>query len=233
MLTGDENIVDLDFEVQWRVNPLKASDFVFNLQNPEGTIKAISESAMREVIGRRNIQAILTNEQSSIAQEVKEMVQKALDEYGAGVRIEVVQLVSVNPPPEVRPAFIDVNAAQQDADTAQNEAKTYASREVPQARGKASQIVQQAEAYRTKATADATGQAARFSEVYASYKAAPAISRERIFLETMEKVLGSVNKVIIDQNGAQPGTASAAGVLPVLPLSEFGARAQSQTGAAR
>jgi modulator of FtsH protease HflK len=233
MLTGDENIVDLDFEVQWRVNPLKASDFVFNLQNPEGTIKAISESAMREVIGRRNIQAILTNEQSSIAQEVKEMVQKALDEYGAGVRIEVVQLVSVNPPPEVRPAFIDVNAAQQDADTAQNEAKTYASREVPQARGKASQIVQQAEAYRTKATADATGQAARFSEVYASYKAAPAISRERIFLETMEKVLGSVNKVIIDQNGAQAGTASAAGVLPVLPLSEFGARAQSQTGAAR
>ncbi|SDN78619.1 protease FtsH subunit HflK [Methylobacterium phyllostachyos] len=233
MLTGDENIVDLDFEVQWRVNPLKASDFVFNLQNPEGTIKAISESAMREVIGRRNIQAILTNEQSSIAQEVKEMVQKALDEYGAGVRIEVVQLVSVNPPPEVRPAFIDVNAAQQDADTAQNEAKTYASREVPQARGKASQIVQQAEAYRTKATADATGQAARFSEVYASYKAAPAISRERIFLETMEKVLGSVNKVIIDQNGTQPGTATAAGVLPVLPLSEFGARAQTQTGAGR
>lgn len=233
ILTGDENIVDLDFEVQWRINPLKASDFVFNLQNPEGTIKAISESAMREVIGRRNIQAILTNEQSSIAQEVKEMVQKALDEYGAGVRIEVVQLVSVNPPPEVRPAFIDVNAAQQDADTAQNEAKTYASREVPQARGKASQIVQQAEAYRTKATADATGQAARFSEVYASYKIAPAISRERIFLETMEKVLGSVNKVIIDQNGTQPGTASAAGVLPVLPLAEFGGRVQSQTGAAR
>jgi membrane protease subunit HflK len=164
---------------------------------------------------------------------VKEMVQKALDEYGAGVRIEVVQLVSVNPPPEVRPAFIDVNAAQQDADTAQNEAKTYASREVPQARGRASQIVQQAEAYRTKATADATGQAARFSEVYASYKAAPAISRERIFLETMEKVLGSVNKVIIDQNGTQPGTASAAGVLPVLPLAEFGGRVQSQTGAAR
>ncbi len=232
MLTGDENIVDLDFEVQWRVNPLKASDFVFNIQNPEGTIKAIAESAMREVIGRRNIQAILTNEQASIAQEVKEMVQKALDEYGAGVRIEVVQLVSVNPPPEVRPAFVDVNAAQQDADTAQNEAKTYASREVPQARGKASQIVQAAEAYKTKATADATGQAARFDEVYASYKVAPAISRERIFLETMERVLGSVNKVIIDQNGS-PGTAAAAGVLPVLPLSEFGNRAQSQTGAAR
>ncbi len=237
MLTGDENIVDLDFEVQWRVNPLKAADFVFNLQNPEGTIKAISESAMREVIGRRNIQAILTNEQSSVAQEVKETVQSSLDEYGAGVRIEVVQLVSVNPPPEVRPAFIDVNAAQQDADTAQNEAKTYASREVPQARGRAAQIVQAAEAYKTKATADATGQAARFDEVYQSYKAAPAVSRERIFLETMEKVLGSVNKVIIDQNGqaASGGAGAGAGVLPVLPLAEFAPRGPNaaQTGAAR
>lgn len=236
MLTGDENIVDLDFEVQWRVNPLKASDFVFNLQNPEGTIKAIAESAMREVIGRRNIQAVLTNEQSSVAQEVKEIVQSALDEYGAGVRIEVVQLVSVNPPPEVRPAFIDVNAAQQDADTAQNEAKTYASREVPQARGRAAQILQAAEAYKAKATADATGQAARFSEVYESYKVAPAVSRERLFLETMEKVLGSVNKVIIDQHGSGvPGAGAAAGVLPVLPLAEFSQRPQTsgQTGAAR
>ncbi|WP_375456984.1 FtsH protease activity modulator HflK [uncultured Methylobacterium sp.] len=236
MLTGDENIVDLDFEVQWRVNPLKASDYVFNLQNSEGTIKAIAESAMREVVGRRNIQAILTNEQSSVAQEVKEITQNALDEYGAGVRIEVVQLVSVNPPPEVRPAFIDVNAAQQDADTAQNEAKTYASREVPQARGRASQIVQAAEAYKTKATADATGQAARFEEVYASYKLAPVISRERLFLETMEKVLGSVNKVIIDQPGAAAGAAGSAGVVPVLPLAEFGSRVQAApqtSGAAR
>ncbi|MDR7038249.1 MULTISPECIES: FtsH protease activity modulator HflK [Methylobacterium] len=232
MLTGDENIVDLDFEVQWRVNPLKASDYVFNLQNPEGTIKAISESAMREVIGRRNIQAILTNEQSSIAQEVKEIVQAALDEYGAGVRIEVVQLVSVTPPPEVRPAFIDVNAAQQDAERLQNEAKTYASREVPQARGRASQVVQAAEAYRTQATADATGQAARFQQVYESYRTAPAISRERIFLETMEKVFGSVNKVIIDQSGGAAGTNAAAGVLPVLPLTEFGGRGGQQAGGA-
>ncbi|MGU3537224.1 FtsH protease activity modulator HflK [Methylobacterium sp. A54F] len=233
MLTGDENIVDLDFEVQWRVNPLKASDYVFNLQNPEGTIKAIAESAMREVVGRRNIQAILTNEQSSVAQEVKEITQAALDEYGAGVRIEVVQLVAVNPPPEVRPAFIDVNAAQQDAERVQNEAKTYASREVPQARGKASQVVQAAEAYKTQATADATGQAARFEQVYQSYKNAPAVSRERIFLETMEKVLGSVHKVIIDQSGSGVAGGAAAGVLPVLPLTEPGARGGQTTGAAR
>ncbi|GEP08382.1 FtsH protease activity modulator HflK [Methylobacterium gnaphalii] len=229
MLTGDENIVDLDFEVQWRVNPLKAEDYVFNLENPEGTIKAIAESAMREVIGRRNIQAILTNEQSSIAAEVKEIIQSALDGYGAGVRIEVVQLTSVNPPPEVRPAFIDVNAAQQDAQRVRNEAETYASREVPQARGRASQIVQSAEAYRDQATAEANGQAARFTQVYEAYKAAPDVSRERLFLETMEKVLGSVNKVIIDQNGTGAAGANAAGVLPILPLGDLAGR----PGAAR
>jgi len=235
MLTADENIVDLDFEVQWRVNPLKAEDYVFNLQNPEGTIKAISESAMREVIGRRNIQAILTNEQSSIAQEVKEIIQSALDEYGAGVRIEVVQLTSVNPPPDVRPAFIDVNAAQQDAEKFKNEARTYASREVPQARGRSSQIIQAAEAYKTQSTADATGQAARFDQVYASYRTAPAVSRERIFLETMERVLGSVNKVIIDQPGTGVAGANGAGVVPVLPLGEFGGQGSNRQteGAAR
>ncbi len=233
MLTGDENIVDIDFEVQWRVNPVKAEDYVFNLENPEGTIKAISESAMREVIGRREIQPILTNEQSSITQEVKEIVQKALDEYGAGVRIEVVQLVSVNPPPEVRPAFIDVNAAQQDAQRVRNEAETYASREVPQARGRASQIVQAAEAYRIQATTEATGQAVRFNQVYESYKVAPEISRERLFIETMEKVLGSVNKVILDQAGTGAAGATAAGVLPVLPLSEFGRSSAQASGASR
>ncbi len=231
MLTGDENIVDLDFEVQWRVNPLKASDFVFNLQNPEGTIKAISESAMREVIGRRNIQAILTNEQSSIAQEVKEIVQSALDEYGAGVRIEVVQLTSVTPPPEVRPAFIDVNAAQQYAQQVRNEAETYASRVTPEARGNASKVMQAAEAYKSQATSEATGQASRFRQVYDSYKVAPEVIRERIFLETMERVLGSVNKVIIDQNGGVAG-ANSAGVLPVLPLMENG-RTQTSGAAGR
>ena len=232
MLTRDENIVDIDFEVQWRVNPLKAEDYVFNLANPEGTIKAIAESAMREVIGRRNIQAILTNEQSSIAQEVKEIVQSALDEYGAGVRIEVVQLTSVTPPPEVRPAFIDVNAAQQYAQQVRNEAETYASSVVPDARGNASKIIQGAEAYRSQATAEATGQASRFRQVYDSYKAAPEVIRERIFLETMEKVLGSVNKVIIDQNGGVAGGASAAGVLPVLPLLD-GGRTQANGATSR
>ncbi len=221
MLTGDDNIVDIDFDVQWRVNPAKAEDFVFNLQNPEGTIKSVAESAMREVVGRRQIQAILTTEQSSVAQEVQQIIQKALDSYGAGVLINVVQLQGVSPPAEVRQAFVDVNAAQQDAPRARNEAETYASRVVPEARGRSSQIQQQAEAFKSQATAEATGQAARFREVYESYKLSPAVSRERMFLDTMEKVLGGVNKVIIDQGGTAGAGAAAAGVLPVLPLQEF------------
>ncbi len=229
MLTGDENIVDIDFDVQWRINPAKAEDYVFNIQNPEGTIKAIAESAMREVIGRRSIQPVLTTEQSSVAQEVRDITQHTLDAYGAGVLVNVVQLQSVSPPAEVRQAFVDVNAAQQDAARAQNEAETYASREVPNARGRSSQVVQSAEAYREQSTAEATGQASRFRQVYDAYKTAPDVIRERIYLETMERVLGSVNKVIIDQNGTGAG-GNTAGVLSVLPLGEGIAPARPATG---
>ena len=131
MLTGDENIVDIDFDVQWSVNPARAQDFVFNLQNPEGTIKAVAESAMREVMGRRQIQAVLTTEQGSITSEVKDIVQQTLDAYGSGVVVEVVQLIAVQPPAQVLDAFRDVNAAQQDAERVQNEARTFASQVVP------------------------------------------------------------------------------------------------------
>ncbi|AWM86278.1 FtsH protease activity modulator HflK [Microvirga sp. 17 mud 1-3] len=213
MLTADENIVDIDFDVVWQVNPARPQDFVFNLQNPEGTIKSVGESAMREVIGRRQIQNILTTEQASVAQEVRQIMQTTLDAYGAGVLVNVVQLQAAQPPAEVRQAFFDVNAAQQDAVRVQNEAETFASRVVPEARGEASRTVQQAEAYREQATADATGQAARFSQIYAAYKQAPAISRERMFLETMERVMSGVDKVIIDQNGQ--------GVVPYLPLTQL------------
>ena len=133
MLTGDENIIDLDFDVVWQVNPARAQDYVFNLQNPQGTIKAVAESAMREVVGRRNIQAILTVEQSSVAQEVRQIMQQTLDGYAAGVLVNVVQLQAAQPPAEVRQAFVDVNAAQQDAVRVQNEAETLASRIVPEA----------------------------------------------------------------------------------------------------
>ena len=226
MLTGDENIIDIDFDAVWQVNPARAQDFVFNLQNPQGTIKAVAESAMREVVGRRNIQAILTTEQASVAQEVRQIMQETLDAYGAGVLINVVQLQAAQPPSEVRQAFFDVNAAQQDAVRVQNEAETFASRVVPEARGEAARIVQQAEAYREQSVADASGQAARFRQIYEAYRLAPEVSRERIFLETMERVLGGVNKVIID-----PGAAGQ-GVVPYLPLNELQTRQQQpQAGA--
>ncbi|MFL5150971.1 MAG: FtsH protease activity modulator HflK [Microvirga sp.] len=215
MLTGDENIVDIDFDVQWSVNPARAQDFVFNLQNPEGTIKAVAESAMREVMGRRQIQAVLTTEQGSISSEVKDIVQQTLDAYGSGVVVEVVQLIAVQPPAQVREAFFDVNAAQQDAERVQNEARTFASQVVPRARGEAAQKIQQAEAYREQAVAEATGQASRFTQVYDEYRKAPAVIRERIFLETMERVLGGMDKIIIDQSG------QGSGVVPYLPLTEM------------
>lgn len=230
MLTGDENIVDIDFDVQWLVNAARAQDYVFNLQNPEGTIKAVAESAMREVIGRRAIQAVLTTEQSSVAQEVKQIMQSTLDSYNSGVLINVVQLQQVNPPEPVRQAFYDVNTAQQDAVRVQNEAERDASRIVPEARGRAAQAVQQAEAYRTQQINEATGQAARFVSVHEEYRKAPDIIRQRIFLETMERVLGGMDKVILDGAGAGGG-----GVVPYLPLNELQRRSapQAQTGAAR
>jgi membrane protease subunit HflK len=231
MLTGDDNIVDIDFDVQWRVNPQRAQDFVFNIQNPEGTIKAVAESAMREVIGRRSIQPVLTTEQASVAGEVRDIMQQTLDAYGAGALINVVQLQAVQPPAQVREAFFDVNAAQQDAVRVQNEAETFASRVVPEARGQAARTVQQAQAYREQSVADASGQAARFRQVYEEYRKAPDIIRQRIFLETMERVLGGMDKIIIDQNGAGQG------VVPYLPLNEVqrrpaaAAAAPGQTGA--
>lgn len=224
MLTADENIIDIDFDAVWQVNPARAQDFVFNLQNPQGTIKSIAESAMREVVGRRNIQAILTTEQASVAQEVRQIMQEALDAYGAGVLVNVVQLQAAQPPADVRQAFFDVNAAQQDAVRVQNEAETFASRVVPEARGEAARTVQQAEAYREQSVADATGQAARFRQVYESYRQSPDVSRERIFLETMERVFGSVEKIIIDPSS------SGQGVVPYLPLNELQNRQPAQGG---
>jgi len=224
MLTGDENIVDIDFDVQWQIDPARAEDYVFNIQNPEGSIKAVAESSMREVIGRRDIQAILTIEQGEISQEVQQLIQATLDSYGAGVIVRVVQLQAAVPPAQVREAFFDVNAAQQDLVRLQNEAETYASRVVPEARGEAAQIVQQGEAYRERAVNDAEGQASRFIQIYDEYAKAPAVTRERLFLETMERVYSGSDKVVIDQNG------NGQGVIPFLPLNEI-QRGTRQSGA--
>ena len=222
MLTGDENIVDIDFDVQWQIDAARAEQFVFEIQNPEGTIKSVAESSMREVIGRRDIQAILTIEQGEIMQEVQEIMQSTLEDYRAGVTIRVVQLQAAVPPAQVREAFFDVNAAQQDLVRLQNEAETYASRVVPEARGRAARIIQEAEGYRERVVNDAEGQASRFNQVFDEYVNAPEVTRERLFLETMERVLAGTDKVLIDQNNGN-GQQS---VVPYLPLPEIQRRAQ-------
>jgi membrane protease subunit HflK len=214
MLTGDENIVDVDFTVLWKVKD--AADFLFNVQNPEGTIKAVAESAMREVIGRSTIQPILTGARQNIEQAVHELMQKTLDSYGTGVIITQVQMQKVDPPSQVIDAFRDVQAARADAERAQNEAQTYANRVVPEARGKASQIQQAAEAYREQTVAEAKGQSSRFSKIYEEYKKAPEVTRKRMYLETMERVLSGVNKTIIDPS------VSKSGIVPYLPLNSGG-----------
>lgn len=215
MLTGDENIVDIDLEVQWDVNAARVADFVFQLQNPEGTVKAMAESALREAIGRRPIQAILTTDQAAIVAEVRQLMQKALDDYRSGINIRVVQLLSALPPAQVRGAFLDVNAAQQDQTRVQNEARTYANQVVPEARGRAAQTLQEAEAYRDRVVAEANGQASRFVQVYEEYRRAPDVTRERMFLETMERIFGGTDKVIIDQSG------NGQNVVPFLPIDQL------------
>jgi membrane protease subunit HflK len=216
MLTGDENIVDVDFSVLWKVKPSRVGDYLFNVQSPEGTVKAVAESAMRQVIGRSNIQAILTGARQTIETAVQEGMQKTLDEYGAGVDIQQVQLQKVDPPTQVLDAFRDVQAARSDLERAQNEAQTYANRVVPEARGRAAKITQDAEAYREQTVADAKGQASRFSQIYDQYKKAPDLTRRRMYLETMERVLGGTDKTIID-TGPQGGP----GVVPYLPLNNL------------
>jgi len=216
MLTGDENIVDVDFSVLWRVKANAVGDFLFNVQDPPGAVKAVAESAMRQVIGRSNIQAILTGARQTIETAVQELMQQTLDNYGAGVTVQQVQLQKVDPPTQVIDAFRDVQAARSDLERAQNEAQTYANKTVPEARGRASKIIQDAEAYREQTVAEATGQASRFTQVYDQYKKAPDITRQRIYLETMERVLGGTDKTIID-NGPQGGP----GVVPYLPLNDL------------
>jgi membrane protease subunit HflK len=221
MLTGDDNIVDIDFSVQWQVDPARPQDYAFNIEDPEGTIRAVAESVMREVIGKRNIQAILTTDREPIQQQVKNSMQEILDSYKAGVQIQIVNLLKDLPPQEVMAAFQDVQAASIDQKTVQNQAATYASKVVPEAKGQASQITQAAEAYRARTVAEAKGAASRFDQVYAEFKNAPDVTRERMYLETMERVFGSMDKVILDQGAGQGGSS----VLPYLPLGDLQRRA--------
>jgi modulator of FtsH protease HflK len=216
MLTGDENIVDVDFAVLWKVKPTGVGNYLFNIQNPEGTVKAVAESVMREVIGRSDIEPILTGARQNTENAVHDLLQKTLDSYGAGIVIQQIQLQKVDPPAQVIDAFRDVQAARADLERSVNEAQTYANTVVPEARGRVAQITQAAEAYRSQTVAEATGQTSRFVKIYDQYKKAPELTRERMYLETMERVLGGSEKVIVDQG------AGGTGVVPYLPLNQLG-----------
>jgi membrane protease subunit HflK len=215
MLTGDENIVDVDFVVFWRI--ADAPDYLFNIEDPEGTVKDVAESAMRDVVGRSDIEPILTEARAQTEADVQALMQKILDGYGAGIQVTQVQLQKVDPPLQVIDSFRDVQAARADQERLQNEAQAYANRIIPEAKGEAERILQAAQGYRDQVIAESKGEADRFLKVYEQYKKAPEVTRRRMFIDTMEKVLGDTDKVIVD---GKAGT----GVVPYLPLSEFGKR---------
>ena len=194
------------------LRPSEPEAYAFNVRRQELTIKAVAESAMREVVGRTLLKKLLTAERKTIEPAVQKLMQDVLDEYKAGVDIIQVQLQSVDPPEQVIAAFRDVTAAQQDQERLRNEAMAYANRVVPEARGEAAAILQKAEGYREQTVAEARGQTSRFNQVFEEYRKAPGVTRERLYLETMERVFGGMNKVILDQAGNPQG------VVPYLPL---------------
>jgi len=227
MLTGDENIVDVGFKVLWRIKNTREgiSNYLFNIQDPEATVKAVAESAMREAVGGSNIDSILTENRVAIQNDVVTLMQTTLDAYAAGIEIAEVQMQRVDPPAQVIDAFRDVQAARADQERIRNEAEAYANRVVPEARGEAARVLEAANAYKDQTIAEATGQSQRFTKIYEQYRNAPDVTRERLYLETLEKVLGANNKIIIDSES------SGSGVLPFLPLNDLNGRGGAATAA--
>lgn len=209
MITQDENIVDIQFSVFWKVKPDAPEEFVLYVKDPEQAARMVAESVMREVVGKTALQGVITTERDVVQREVRQQTQALLDAYRAGIDIVDVQIARSDPPQQVIEAFNDVNRAEQDAAAVINEATQFANRIVPEARGQAQRILQQAEAYRDQVIADASGEAARFTSIYEEYREAPQVTRERMYLETLERVLGKVDKILLD---------SESGAVPYLPL---------------
>jgi len=214
MLTGDENIVDIDFQVVWNISdPAK---YLFNLADPRETIRATAESAMREVIGRSELSPILNRDRAMISGEVRELIQAQLDNYSSGVNIVRLNFDKADPPREVIDSFRDVQAAEQERDTLEKRADAYANQALAQARGEAAQIQQEAEGYRARVVNLAVGEASRFESVYNEYILAKDVTRKRLYLETMERVLSGVGLVVIDEKiGGEQG------IVPYLPLNQL------------
>lgn len=217
MITGDENIVDIDFVVFWRI--ADAGQYLFNLAEPEDTIKVAAEAVMREIIGRTPIQTALTEGRQDIQVQARSQLQELLNEYGTGVRVRDVQLLAVDPPADVIDAFNEVQRARQDRDRLKNEAEAFRNDIVPRARGAAAKLIAEAQAYGAEVVNRAKGDSSRFDQVYSAYAANPDVTRERIYIETVEEIFTNVEKIIIDED------ASGSGVVPYLPLKELNKQA--------
>ncbi|MEQ9037991.1 MAG: FtsH protease activity modulator HflK [Silicimonas sp.] len=215
MLTTDENIVDIDFQVVWNIN--NPADYLFNLRDGPQTVRAVSESAMREIVAGSELAPLLNRDRGVTAQRAQELIQSTLDSYQAGINVVRVNLDKADPPREVIDAFRDVQAAEQERDRLERQADAYANRVLAGARGEAAQILEQAEGYRAQVVNEAEGEASRFSAVLDEYLQAPDVTRRRLYIETMEKVLGDVDKIILDENASGSGQ----GVVPYLPLNEL------------
>lgn len=224
MLTGDENIVDINFAVFWVIKDAKA--YLFNIRDPEMTVKSAAESAMREVIGETPIASALAEGRGKIETATQQLLQQLLNDYGAGIELTEVQLQRVDPPDPVIDAFRDVQRAIADRARLRNEAEAYANDIIPRARGDAVRIVQEANAYRQQVIARAEGDAGRFNEVYKAYKVSEDVTQKRLYLETMEDILKNTNKVIIDRS------AGGSGVLPYLPLPGLAPKGEAAKAAA-
>jgi len=213
MLTGDQNIIDIDFVVQWRIK--NAADYLFQIRNPQATVKVASESAIREVVGRTSLEQALTTHRQQVEQETKVLLQEILDSYKAGVSIAEVKQQKVDPPKEVIDAFNDVQRAKQDQERKVNEAVAYSNDIVPKAKGQGQKMIQDAEAYKQQMINEAEGEANRFLSIYTAYKNNKIVTKRRIYLERMQDVLKGAEKVILDR-----GTGGS-GVVPYLPLPEL------------
>jgi len=214
MLTGDENIVDVKFNVVWRINNLE--NYLFRLREPDQTVKSVAESVMRELVGKNPIVPIITTARNQLEQDTRTQIQETLDSYEAGIQVLRVQIIESQAPNgpngTVKDAFLDVQKAEADQEKLVNEAQAYANKVVPDARGRAAEVIQQAEAYRARAVAEAQGEASRFLAIYGEYKEAKGIVRQRLYLQMMEEVLAGMDKTIVNEGN---------GVVPLLPLNEY------------
>ncbi|MBU3260610.1 FtsH protease activity modulator HflK [Roseovarius sp. PS-C2] len=217
MLTTDANIVDIDFQVVWNIND--PSKLLFNIRDPQLTVRAVSESVMREIIAATNLAPILNRDRGIIADTARENIQATLDDYESGINIVRVNLDTADPPREVIDAFREVQAAEQERDRLQRQADAYANRVLAEARGEAAQVIEDSEAYRARVVNEAIGEASRFVAVAQEFNRAPEVTQRRLYLETIERTLGQLDKVLIDESsGAAQG---GQGVVPYLPLNEL------------